>query len=459
MARGRRTGLRIALLVGLCLAWTPADAVRYHVRSETIGDAYQLVRADDEVLNRRRIHQYLGLGAYDLLTSEEHRLNLVTLFRFDADFGITEEELDAVRTLRREQLSIQQAYVEGRDLGGVVDFRLGRQIHYDPIDFLMLDGLVATVSTPWHVGVEVQAGLEAGNRLGDVTTSQLELDGVRLIDGVQERDRPKWVLGAALVTTDLLWTRARLGYRRIFSGGEVNQEKIGAGFTQRVAGALHLDGAVSYDLFSEAFDRIRAGASWRITPAWEVEAQYVRTVPTFDADSIFNIFATWPLNDVNGRVRWRLGRDRSVYAGGMVRLFQNEDWPDAEEDTATGDVDDAVTATGAMAGYVHGFGERGSVSVDLSWEDGYGGQRGLLDVWGRWAVLPGVVELDGRLTGIRIEDGLQERLEAWGGGYQLGGRWLVGERASIQAMLEHNFNRLRPSQVRFFVVADVNLWL
>jgi hypothetical protein len=445
----------------------PASAVHFRVRSETVGDAYQIVRADQGLINRRRLHQYLGLDAFDLTGHGDARLNLVTLFRFDADFGLDDADVDGLVGFRQHQLSIQAAFIDGRDLGGWFDFRLGRQLHADPIDFMMLDGLVARATTPWHLAVEVQVGVESDNRLGSVTTSQFELDGTRLLRSdtlgpngepltIQRDDVPKLVLGAALVLADLPWTQARIGYRRIVADGKVAQEKIGAAFSQRIAGRVDLHATASYDLYRQDLDQLRAGIGWRLTDALDLDLEYVRLVPTFDADSIFNVFNTLPLSDLNGRLRWHCSPQGAIYLGGMLRFFNNDLFP---EERLTEPVGRVVTAGGGMLGWSREFGGRGDVSVDLSLEDGYGGMRALVDVAGTWAPIERVLELDARLTGLRFEDELQPGLRAWGVGYQLGAAWLLDSRASVRLAVEHNFNRIQTSQLRVMLVADLSFWL
>lgn len=445
--------------------------ISFHVQSQTVGDAYQLVTSDNELLNRRRLHQYVGLSAYDLLQDGEGQVSLVTLFRFDADFGLTEDELDSVQGLRRDRLSIQAAYVEGRDLFGMLDVRFGRQLHADPIDFMMLDGLVATARLPWHLGIELLAGVEADNDIGSLTSSQAELDGTRVLEenihGVDvATDRQKVALGASLVTHGLWKTRGRVGYRRLFSDGKVNQEKVAGAIYQRVGDRLHLDAASSYDFYNGRFDTVRAGSRWTATDAWDVEAQYVRLLPSFDAESIFNIFTAYALNDVNARVRYHFRGDAYLYAGGMLRLFGNDGPPDLDDpeepllwtEDPESPIDEGVKAFGGMLGYYRGFAEKGWVSLDVSHEDGFGGTRTLVDLGGAWAVAPGVVRLDGRVTGVSFEDSLQANLHGFGAGYQLGASYLIDRRAALRLLVEHNFNRNQTSQLRAFVVADLDLW-
>lgn len=462
------------IIGGGLLPSAPAGAIQFHVEAETVGDAYQLVRSNDELLNRRRLHQYLGFGAYDLTGSGDNALSLRTLFRFDADFGLTDEDVDAVRTLRREQLTIQAATLDGRGLaGGMLDFSLGRQMHADAIDFLFFDGLSATVKLPFHVGIELLGGMEADNDIGGITFSQLELDGTRFTedpvsgDQSQDMDQTKWVIGAALTTADLVNTRARLSYRRIFSdssiddgGMKINQEKMGLSLGQRFGPAAWVHAASSYDLFNARFDLIRGGARVRPTSWLDVELLGSHVAPSFDGDSIFNVFSTNPYNDVTWRLRLWLSADQSVYASGSARWYEatdpREKWEDAE---LSSDLETHELGWGAAYGWALRTDDGGRVAVDLRWDGGYGGERGVADVSVRYPLLKDVFEMDGRVTAIRVKDGVQENLETWGTGYQLGGRYLVDERVSLSLLAEQNFNRIHQMTTRVFLVADLNLWL
>ena len=69
------------------------------------------------------------------------------------------------------------------------------------------------------------------------------------------------------------------------------------------------------------------------------------------------------------------------------------------------------------------------------------------------------IELDGRVTTVVFQDEIQKNLGAFSFGYQLGGRYLFDRRAGLQLMIEHNISRLQKSQLRVFLVADVDLWL
>ena len=468
-ARGRGGGRDASAWVGAALfisvlgVSTPARSVEFLIESQTVGDAYQLVTSGNEVLNRNRLHQFLGLSLYDIEASGENHWSFTSLLRFGVDFGLTEKELDEVIGLERTRLSIQYAMLQGQNLlGGLVDMKLGRQLLVDGLDYLMMDGAVVTVNTPWFLAVELHAGLEVRNDAWDLNDSQFETDGTRFIAGLEETtDAASVVFGAALVTRNLDYARYRVGYRRYFSSGAVDAEKIGGSFHQRVVEGVDLSGIVSWDMFNGRFDRIQTGGRVRIADHTELELEYVRTTPTFDGDSIFNIFSIYPMNDINARWRLYPGKNDRLHLGGKVRLAGNEAYDDVGT-TLYGDVDTMVSAWGTMAGWTHSFGPRGvdgRFTVDFTWEGGWSGDRIFGDVGGVWAVVPREWELEGRLTVVDFDDELQDNLNALSFGYQLGGRYLVDKKAAFAVIAEHNMNRLQNHQFRVFALIDLNLWL
>jgi hypothetical protein len=442
---------------------TSAHAIEFKIEAQTVGDAYQLVTSDNAILNRNRLHQYLGLSAFDTNEDGQTHWSFTSLLRFDADFGLTQAEQDRITGagVDTAQLSLQYAWLDGRELlGGLLDLRLGRQMLADGLDYLMFDGATVTINTPAHFAVELMAGSEVKNEMSGLNASQLQLDGTRFMESTETSiDKPTIAFGAALETRDLGTGRYRLGYRRYWSDGAVDAEKVGGSFQQKIGSAVNLTGILSYDLFNAQFDRIQAGGRVRVADHTEIDLEYVRTVPSFEGDSIFNFFSTYPMNDLN--LRWRLypGDNDRIYAGGKVGLAGNEGY---KGDVLYGDVDTMVVGWGAMAGWSHFFGQKGidgRLMVDVSFDGGYAGDRFLADVGGVWAVVPGEWELEGRVTTTAFDDAIQGELHATSFGYQLGGRYLIDKKAAFAVVAEHNLNRIETSQFRVFALIDLNLWL
>ncbi|MBT9555494.1 MAG: hypothetical protein IV100_05660, partial [Myxococcales bacterium] len=64
--------------IAAALAAPMAKAVDVHITSETIGQGYELIRSNGDVLRRSRLHQYLGLNLYDLAGNGENNVFIVS---------------------------------------------------------------------------------------------------------------------------------------------------------------------------------------------------------------------------------------------------------------------------------------------------------------------------------------------------------------------------------------------
>ena len=68
------------------------------------------------------------------------------------------------------------AFLGGRDIGGRVDFQLGRQVHFDLVDFYAFDGGDALVRLRRPLVAEAFAGTEVRGEL-PLSSPVYELDG------------------------------------------------------------------------------------------------------------------------------------------------------------------------------------------------------------------------------------------------------------------------------------------
>ena len=154
--RGRVGPSRLAgAIVCLLAPRRPARAYDFSVDVRTIGQGYQVrgfaPDGSNELLTRRRLTQYLDLNVYDIEPDAWHgddggRNNFYVdaSLRFDTDFGGymlgRPTGPNEIRELQQNQVDILYAFVGGRNVGGRLDFQLGRQIHFDLVDFYSFDG-------------------------------------------------------------------------------------------------------------------------------------------------------------------------------------------------------------------------------------------------------------------------------------------------------------------------------
>lgn len=325
------------------LAHRPAHAAEVRTVARTIGEGYmvRLPGPEGALVTRRRVVQYVTLGAYELLPPkepgqlrrdpEDGQLRVVSSLRLRHDFGTyqTAATGDAQALLQSQdgrQIDLLFGYLEGSSLGGHVDLRLGRQLEMSGLDFYAFDGGWVRVRTPAHLAVEAFGGLQVdGSAAFGFPT--FELDGTAGT-GADQASSP--MVGAAVSLDEVEFMDVRMAYRRTWtpaSLGEdlvdsdgrlglrpgVDQELWTGTLALRLAhGKLSPFAAARYDLGTSRLDDLAAGLTWSLTELHTVRAQYLRTIPAFDLDSIFNVFSITPFEDV--RVvyevrpgpRWRL---------------------------------------------------------------------------------------------------------------------------------------------------------
>ncbi|MCY1014350.1 hypothetical protein [Pyxidicoccus sp. MSG2] len=190
----RRTWCRCSRTLGaLGTLWLGLGAVTSHaaafqVEARTEAQAYQ-IRAwrgttpeDPVLLPRRRIVQYLGLNAFELVTGQD--MGFESNLRVWADFGLPRGEAALVDGLKSEDAELLHAYV--RYAKGGFEGRLGRQLYADVTDILAFDGLRLRYVSRLGLGVEAIGGLwvKGASVLG---SSVYQLDGTRTPSGTTSR--------------------------------------------------------------------------------------------------------------------------------------------------------------------------------------------------------------------------------------------------------------------------------
>lgn len=465
-------------VVSLCAA-PRARAYDFEVDAETIGQAYQLRAADDALINRRRIDQYLGLSIFNLGPHDDlgrplprNQFYLSASMRFDADMGdfpslteltgrTPEEELFT------EKLDLLYAYVGGRDLFGFLDFELGRQIMVDLYDWTSFDGLHVQARLPYHVAAEVWGGLNVSGA-GIFDSPVYRVDGTALggnaIDslGARQEDQLQPTFGVAARTYGLKWLSARVSYERTMSPtGEPRQPGEPAwgvvdehvGLTTR--GNL-LDGKLvpwfsfRWNLLAGRLDEVYAGARTHFG-RHGISVEYVLSAPTFDGDSIWNVFATQAFDDVRVSYDVTFWKIRA-YAQAFTRLYSDDNGISA-------------SAGGSLGGRIQ-LGRRGWARLDGYYEDGYGGLRagvelaGNVRLWGDdYGLKKGSIFAEGRVSLASFADDIRPEDHANSFGVQAGLRWTPLDGVSVHGLVEENVNRIYLSQLRVMALLDLSFWV
>jgi hypothetical protein len=479
-------GACLGIVVGVGV-WAGAErraaAYDFSLELRTIGQGYQVrgfaPNGGNELLTRRRLTQYLNLSVYDIEPGRWHgddadrfARNVVYVdasLRFDSDFGgfMTgrPQGPDQIRELQQSQVDVLWAFIGARRLGGRVDLQLGRQVHYDLLDFYAFDGGDVLVRLNRLLGVEAFGGTEVRGEL-PLSSPIYELDGT----SAGSRDpatRPaqnsqlRPLAGAAVVfgadADAASPVTARLAYRRMWAAtadrlpGEpesgVDDEKVALTASAGLARRVFLTAGLRYNLLLATFDDEQLALRVRATARQWLGLEMAYLAPTFDGDSIWNIFATGAYRDVRGSYELQLCDPLKLYARGFARHF------DAVSDEPE---DKARWAAGGNAG-VAWRRRRGVVRLDGYFDGGFGGRKAGADLSARWEARPRKLELEGRLTGYDWRSDQQSATDkGFVLGVQAGGRFRLGEGARLHLLVEDNFGTFYAGQYRGLAVLEVD---
>jgi hypothetical protein len=485
----RRLGLAAVLVV--CGAAAPARAYDFSIDLRTIGQGYEVrgfaPDGTNELLTRRRLTQYLDLNVFDMAPDAWHGddggRNVIFFdasFRFDTDLGSyiqgAPTGLNSIAELRQDEIDILYAFLGGRNVGGHLDFQLGRQIHFDLIDFYSFDGADLLFHATRLFGVEAFAGTEVKGEL-PLSSPIYELDGT----SAGSRDpatRPAQnsqispLAGGALVAgTPLGSWSARLSFREVWSAtanrlpGEpesgVEQEVAALTAAWSWRHRVYLSGGLRYNFLFDELDDEQLAVRVKLTPSQWVTLEHDFLAPTFDGDSIWNIFSTGAYRDLRASYELGLPGGVKAYARGFARFFLAT----ADEVAQTGPYAGQDVGAEAPGGRFAAGGSlgaawrtaRGMLRADGYWEGGYGGRKIGLDATTRVKVRP-QVELEGRLTGYAWRSDLATPVNGSGVvfGVQGGGRFVLGEGIRVHLLIEDNVGTYYESQFRGLAMLEID---
>jgi hypothetical protein len=465
-----------ALALAILLLPSLARAYDFQVDAETIGQAYQLRDADNALVNRRRLSQYLGLHVFNLGPRDDlgrplprNQLYLTASLRFDADMGeypnLTElSGRTPERELFQEKLDLLYAYLGGNDLFGFLDFQLGRQILIDLYDWTSFDGLHLQARTPFYVAAEAWGGLNVTGA-GVLDSPVYRVDGTALGQnpfgslGARQEEELQPTFGVAARTIGLRDLSARLSYARTMSPtgdprqpGEpawgVVDEHVGLTVRGRLLDARLVPWfAFRYNLLAGRLDEVYAGVRAQVG-RHGLSAEYVLAAPTFDGDSIWNVFASQAFDDI--RLSWDVSFWRvRAYARAFTRLFFD-------------DRGAAASGGGALGARLDL--RRGFARLDGYYEDGYGGRRAGAELAARvrlWGDPDNARALfaEGRMSYAGFRDDIRPVDRADSFGIQAGVRWSPLAGITLHGLVEENVNRIYPSQLRVLALLDLSFWL
>jgi hypothetical protein len=483
------------------------------VDAAVIGQGYTLDTADaagTPGVDRRRLTSYLGLQVgglgrkdWDGLPAASDQFSVTVQLRVDSDFGdylcnigrlsnssplsCLDPIQGGVRTdpeLSNYRPELLTAYAEGRNLGGFADVRVGRQLLWDVMDLRALDGAWLRIRTPLHVAFEGWGGVSPNAALV-VNPSLYAIDGTSRSlalapdDPKQQFAALQPTVGASILTNGLRDVQGRISYHRTFSStadllapgclygdGRPCAPESGT-IEERVSYTLYgrfLDGklngfsALRYDLLNGRFDDGELGLYGAPARNEHIRIEYRYSAPSWDGDSIFNVFATEPYHHLQASYDGHtttsnrlVGSELSWHASAFTRLFESG----VPESGQVGGFNPAVGGDAGIAyRRPHGF-----VSLDGYCDGGYGGVRAGANLSGRLLLWRDTVGLESRAMYIYWSDDQRQTSYSHGMSLQAGVRWAIVPGTLLHVMAEDNVDRFYNSQFRLLAVLDVSYLL
>ena len=298
-----------------------------------------------------------------------------------------------------------------------------------------------------------------------ITNSRLSSD----FEYCPQRDVRQPTVGVAIATSRIAGFGAELGYRRTWSdtvgligpvdrlqypdlglypddvgqapASGVDEERLWA----RAHGEVRAGGIaiapyadLRYSLLHAAIDRADAGVRLsRGDHTLEPSVEYF--TPTFDGDSIFNVFSIEPTTDL------RLGYQRAgaiaIRASGWLRAYHH----------AAGA---ASRAGGAEAGVERSFGAAWHARADALWDDGYGGRRLGASADATWRAAP-ALWVRGRAITLGVASDQEGRPRYVSSSTVISSTWRMSEGVALHTILEVDYDAIHELQVRAVGVFDL----
>jgi hypothetical protein len=234
----------------------------------------------------------------------------------------------------------------------------------------------------------------------------------------------------------------------------VLDERFGAVARARLLrGRLHAWAGLAYSLLNAQVAEAQAGARAQLSGREGLQAEYVFAAPTFDGDSIWNVFGGQGWNDARLTYDLTVGR-MTGYARAFVRLFKDQTLPSGAAPPAVADPGAYGGSLGARVGV-----PRGSLRLDGYGEAGYGGVKLGADLAGRVRVIESSLLLEARLSLVHFAADLSPANHADSFGVAGGAIYRLLAGLDLHLLVEENVSRLYASQLRALLLLDVSYWL
>ena len=247
----------ILLICGLCAAKT-ATAVDIEGRSST-----QLFWFNDYVDGSHQMEaaEYLRVSISKIDSGE--KLSIKGYGRLDYDVKHGGELQDRLYYL----------YAEYKGFMEKADIKLGRQFSNLSAGSALIDGIEVDVNKIGPVGIVVNGGRDVIFGEEDELSSHLSSYGAQV-----------YYMGPRMTYLDI-------SYYRAYDYSDVSRDIIGSSYKQYFFDLIKAYANARYDLTSQTLSEMLGGLKFFPTLNLMMTAEYYESYPTFDATSIYSVFA------------------------------------------------------------------------------------------------------------------------------------------------------------------------
>ena len=278
-------GLLRSLLCVYLLSATTAWAAEIHGRSSTQLEWFNNIFNDQK---QTEVAEYLQLGVTKIDSAGKFSLY---------GYGRISQDLDNGDGFNGR---LYYLYGDYRDLFNKVDLRLGRQFVNIAAGSALVDGGRVDLKNVGPIAFTVLGGR-------NVTFS---LDG-------ESSHRGDYVFGVTGNLVGIKHTDLEMGYFAKWGNGTNGpvRETLGASFKQYLFNSVKLYTNARYDLYGEVFSEVLAGVKYFPMANLVLTGEWFQSYPTFDADSIYAVFAVNRYQEGVFRADYTINDKISVNAG------------------------------------------------------------------------------------------------------------------------------------------------
>jgi len=285
--------LQGALLLSLLVACASADAAEIHGRSSTSFQWFNNEFKDNKT--QAELGEYLRLSVTGIDPAGKFSLQ---------GYGRGSQDLTTGEGLNGR---LYYLYGEYRDLFDKVDIKAGRQFVNQAAGTAIIDGAQVDLKNIGPVALSVMGGHEVLFGLnGEAGGNGRAAMGVSAhLEGFKQTD------------LELAWFR-----KTDFS--DVTRDVLGANFKQYLLGNLKVYGNAKFDLVSESFSEVLGGVKYYPLASLIFTGEYYQSYATFDANSIYAVFAVNRYQEGVFRADYSINDKVSVNAGYTREAFGDD---------------------------------------------------------------------------------------------------------------------------------------